>query len=285
MQSAWAYNHFKVVTLPSEKPVQSDVLLIPGLMSNGEVWQNTVNELRQTYNVHVMSISGFAGTPKFNDFSMHNLQSDIIDFLKKNGASSEKDETHLKKMTLIGHSLGGFLGISVALKAPELVNKVISIDGLPYIGPVFTGSNETTPCHLKRQADALLNMYSNMSAQQLLAHSRFSVNRQASSEIHQKYILSMIERSDPLTAGKAMHFMMTTDLRDELKNLEPTLLLLGASGGLNRSEQKLNTERLYYEQIAAAPHATVKMNTDSLHFIMYDDPTWLSQQIKTFIKE
>jgi len=31
--------------------------------------------------------------------------------------------------------------------------------------------------------------------------------------------------------------------------------------------------------------AVVKMNTTSRHFIMYDDPNWLNDQITAFIKD
>ena len=39
------------------------------------------------------------------------------------------------------------------------------------------------------------------------------------------------------------------------------------------------------QQLAKAPHGKVNMNTQSRHFIMYDDPAWLNEQINHFIKE
>ncbi len=39
------------------------------------------------------------------------------------------------------------------------------------------------------------------------------------------------------------------------------------------------------QQFANVPYGKVIMNTQSRHFIMYDDPAWLKEQINHFIKE
>src|SRR5690606_11216680 len=39
------------------------MLLIPGFLSSGEVWQGTVERFRGEYDMHVLTLAGFAGVP------------------------------------------------------------------------------------------------------------------------------------------------------------------------------------------------------------------------------
>jgi len=281
----WANNHFTVKTFESKQATNSEIILIPGLMSNGEVWQSTLEALKGKHNVHVVSISGFADNHKPNNFSMSGLQNELIEFITELHRKSVGSRNEADNLILIGHSLGGFLAMSIALAKPELISKVVSVDGLPFIGPVFTGTNQTTPAALSSQADRMLLMHKSMTPMQLAKQAERSVFIQATQPEHQKHIIDMAKRSDPLTVGKAIHYLMNSDLRPSLGELKAELLILGASGGFNDNLRKQATEKLYKEQVSQLPHAEVKMNTTSRHFIMYDDPSWLNDEIAAFIKD
>ena len=58
----------------------------------------------------------------------------------------------LQQPVLIGHSLGGFLAFALASKAPEKIGPIVSVDGLPYLAPVFTRDPATVPAQMQAQA-------------------------------------------------------------------------------------------------------------------------------------
>lgn len=261
---------FVVQVSGSGKPV----ILIPGLMSDGRVWEELAKSLSKTYQVHIISIAGFARTPAIDDPSLTAVQQQILAYI---------DMHKLQKPAVIGHSLGGFMSFWLSSSAPTLIGPIVSVDGLPFIGPVFTRTNSSTVESLAGQAQQIKNMYSNMSQQQLIDQSSYGLSIQASSEEAKAKVMSMVQSSDPKTVGQAIYSLMNHDLRQDIAKITSPVLLLGASGGFDTDEQKSAIQRLYAQQLQALPKAQLLMNTHSRHFIMYDDPKWLELQIKTFL--
>ena len=252
------------------------VILIPGLMSDGRVWQDLANSLSTTYQVHVINIAGFATTPAIDKPSLIAVKQQLLDFI----------DTHkLHKPAVIGHSLGGFMSFWLASSAPTKIGPIISVDGLPFIGPVFTRSNSSTVESLAGQAQQISTMYNNMSQQQLIEQARYGLSIQASSDQAKAKVMDMVQTSDPKTVGQAIYSLMSHDLRQDIANITSPVLLLGASGGFSTDEQKSAMQTLYAQQLQALPKAQLMMNTHSRHFIMYDDPNWLEQQVLTFLGE
>jgi pimeloyl-ACP methyl ester carboxylesterase len=250
------------------------IILIPGLMSDARVWDELTAALIKTYQVHRINIAGFARTPASNNPSLATVKQQLLAYIDTQG---------LNKPAVIGHSLGGFMGFWLASNTPTEVGPIISVDGLPFVGPVFTHTNSTTVEDLAAQADQIKNMYSNMSQQQLVEQSRYGLSIQVSSDEAKARVMSMVQTSDPTTVGQAIYTLMKHDLRQDIANITSPVLLLGASGGFSTDEQKTAMQILYKQQLQALPSANLQMNTHARHFIMLDDPKWLEDQVLTFL--
>ncbi|MBU3005027.1 alpha/beta fold hydrolase [Paraglaciecola arctica] len=250
------------------------VILIPGLMSDGSVWQDLANALSTTYQVHIINLAGFASTPANDKPSLTQVKQQLLDYV----------DTHkLHKPAVIGHSLGGFMSFWLASSANTQIGPIISVDGLPFIGPVFTRTNATTVADLAGQAQQIKAMYGNMSQQQLIQQSRYGLSIQASSDEAKAKVMDMVKISDPKTVGEAIYTLMSQDLRQEIAKITSPVLLLGASGGFSTDDQHAAMQTLYAQQLQMLPKAQLVMNTRSRHFIMYDDPQWLEEQVTTFL--
>jgi pimeloyl-ACP methyl ester carboxylesterase len=250
------------------------VILIPGLMSDGSVWEELANSLSKTYQVHIINIAGFASTATIDNPSITATKQQILTYI----------DTHkLLKPAVIGHSLGGFMSFWLASSEPTKIGAIVSVDGLPFIGPIFTRTNSSTVESLAGQALQIKNMYDNMSQQQLIDQSSYGLSIQASSDASKTKVMNMIQSSDPKTVGQAIYTLMSHDLRQDIAMITSPVLLLGASGGFDTDEQKSAMQRLYKQQLQALPKAELLMNTHSRHFIMYDDPKWLEERVKTFL--
>jgi N-formylmaleamate deformylase len=250
------------------------VILIPGLMSDSRVWDELAKYLSNNYQVHKIEIAGFANTPAIAAPSMADVKTQLLAYIQQN---------QLQKPAIIGHSLGGFMSFWLSSSAPTKIGPIISVDGLPFVGPVFTRSNTSTVESLAGQAQQIKNMYSDMTQQQLIDQSRYGLSIQASSDEAKAKVMSMVQTSDPKTVGEAVYHLMSHDLRTNIANITSPVLLLGASGGFSTDEQKIAMQTLYAEQLHALPNAQLKMNTSSRHFIMYDDPKWLEEQVMVFL--
>jgi pimeloyl-ACP methyl ester carboxylesterase len=243
-------------------------------MSDGRVWDELVSSLATTYQVHTINIAGFARTAAIDNPSLSELKQQLLTYIAK---------YNLHKPAMIGHSLGGFMSFWLASNAPTEIGPIISVDGLPFVGPVFTGTNSTTVESLAAQAQQIKNMNSTMSQQQLIEQARYGLSIQASSDEAKAKVMNMVQTSDPKTVGQAIYSLMSHDLRQDIAKVTSAVLLLGASGGFDTNEQKDAMQRLYAQQLQALPKAQLLMNTHSRHFIMYDDPKWLEDQVKTFL--
>lgn len=265
-----AENQFTVKVLGQGKPV----ILIPGLMSDARVWQSLSMALSTHYQLHLVSIAGFADTPAVSSPSFNEVKTQLLAYIEKN---------KLQHPAVIGHSLGGFMALWLASSAPDKIAAVISVDGLPFIGPIFTYSNTSTVASLATQATQMRDLYKSMSQRQLSAQSRYGLALQAGSEEAQAKVMAMIESSDPATVAEAIYTLLSTDLRPDIARITAPTLLLGASGGFSETAQQTLVEQLYQQQLAALPSAKLKMNTQSRHFIMFDEPQWLNAQILEFL--
>jgi len=265
-----AEQQFSVQVRGEGKPV----MLIPGLMSDGRVWDELAGLLAKSHQVFTINLAGFGATPKVNNPSLEVVKQQILSYIRQH---------KLDKPVVIGHSLGGFMSFWLASSAPSAIGPIISVDGLPFVGPVFTRTNATTVQSLAGQAQQFRNMYANMSQQQLIDQSAYSLSIQASSDAAKQIVMDMITTSDPNTVGQAVFSLMNHDLRQDIANITSPVLLLGASGGFSKDEQKSAMQTLYAQQLEALPTAKLQMNNQSRHFIMYDDPNWLAKQIMDFL--
>jgi len=262
---------FQVEVMGEGKPV----LLIPGLMSDGRIWQDTVKHLKSDYQLHLISLAGFAGTPAISGEFLPTVQQDLLAYIK---------QQQLVKPAVIGHSLGAFMAFALASSAPEQIGTVVAVDGLPYIAPIFSRNPATQVTDMQAQAMQIKSYYQNMTAEQLTAGARQGLFIQARSPEHQQLVLEMASTSDSRTVGQAMYELLTTDLRPKVSAIQSKVWLLGASGALPEAQQAA-AEAIYQQQIAPIANATLLMNTNSRHFMMLDEPEWFIAQLRLALQE
>ncbi len=271
VQNSKAAESFQVTKVGQGTPV----VLIPGLMSDSRVWDPVKRELSQSHELHIISIHGFGSVKSGSESSLVQVKDELLKYFK---------QQQLENPIVVGHSLGGFMGFWIAATHPQAIGGVVSVDGLPFIGPVFTRSNATTTDALRPQAEQFRMMYRAMTAQQLRAQTQMGISIQARSKQHRDIILKMSEQSDPVMVADAMHTIMLTDLRQSLAGNPLPMLMLGASGAFQTESQHQQIETLYKAQFKQVPNAKVKMNSAARHFIMYDDPDWLLTQLTQFLE-
>lgn len=250
------------------------VLLIPGLMSDSRVWQETAELLGSNFQYHFVSVAGFAGKEAISDISLEQVHTDLSHYL---------ESAKLENVIVIGHSMGGFLAYKLALSQPKHIAKAISVDGLPFIAPIFTRTNHTRAAdvmHYAKQMKTRYHLANNKSFEALITA---SLPIQANTPEAQTRVFNMAKDSEPLSVGNFIYDLMTTDLRERLKETSVPLLLLGASGAFKADAEHQAIESLYKGQFDKNLNAKVVMNREARHFIMFDDISWLVAQLKLFI--
>ncbi|MBO3699189.1 alpha/beta fold hydrolase [Roseivirga sp. E12] len=256
------------------------VIMIPGLTCDGAVWDDTIEAMGNGYQYHVMTLPGFAGNAPLEDLEagfFKQVEAMVLNYI---------DENNIEKPIIIGHSLGGFMALNIAIKRPDLPSKLVIVDSLPYLTKIQMPQAET-PEQVKQMADQMKNMI------------RSSVNQPRADKVtFQKQMLqSMIidkdkieiaagwgADSDTHTIAQSMYEMYTTDIRDDLDKIKVPTLVLGAwvayqAYGSTR-ESTLAQYTGQYEKLA---NVTVDMTDIGNHFIMWDDPAFFYGWLKKFL--
>jgi pimeloyl-ACP methyl ester carboxylesterase len=95
------------------------LLILHGWMRSLNEWLPTAKDLSKKYRIILLDLPGFGSTPKPNyTFSIYDYASFVEHFL---------DKLEVKKVTFVGHSFGGRIGIILAAKT-DRINKLVLVD-------------------------------------------------------------------------------------------------------------------------------------------------------------
>lgn len=113
----------------TERP-RKQVVFIHGLGSSSDRWLDIPDAL-SIFDYHCMAIDlpgfGKSGKPKDMDYTISKFAEVLSDFIHT-VCVQEKGAQHGCRVSLIGHSLGGYVAMRVALGNPQLVDRLILID-------------------------------------------------------------------------------------------------------------------------------------------------------------
>lgn len=252
------------------------MILVPGLACNGSVWDETVARLKSQYECHVLSIAGFGGSEPLagsKEKLLETVAADLAAYIRERG---------LEKPILVGHSLGGFLALSLASQQPELCGPLVLVDSLPFM-PAAIQPGATAEAMRPMAAahrDGMISNTGSMSQEQAVAMLQTMVTDPERIQI----AATMSRASDSATVAHAMYALQTTDLREAIAAIQSPALVLGAwiayrDFGATRE----STEAIFTTQYRALPDHRVAMTDSGKHFIMWDDPEFFFAQVETFL--
>lgn len=252
------------------------VILIPGLASSGEVWQATVARLcgdaRPQRQCHVLTLAGFAGVPKIEGDLLAQAETQLAAYIR---------DHQLGQPAIIGHSLGGFLALKLAIDHPQQAGKLIIVDSLPALGAVQLPS--ITPEQLQGMATQMRGAMRAQDGAGFAEGQRRSVASMAGKPDDVARILDWGTRSDRNTVIDTMATLIGTDLRQDVARIASPTLVLGTWIAYKDYAPRAATEAVFRSQYRQLPGVQVVMSDAARHFIMYDDPDWLHGQIEQFL--
>lgn len=188
-----------------------DIILIPGLASSAAVWDTTAEGLKATHRVHRIQVAGFAGAP-----AAGNGEGLVVAPLADAIAAYIADNK-LERPAVIGHSLGGEAALMLAARHPGSVGRVMVVDALPFYSLLFNPA--ATPETVRPQADALRDMVLAQSDAQAAAAGTATLARMIKTEAARPAAVAWSNASDRSVVARAMHELLTSDLRGELTRI------------------------------------------------------------------
>lgn len=255
------------------------MVLIPGLTCPGAVWDETIAQLGDSYEYHVITLPGFAGNNPIKDHEgkyLEKMRDLVLDYIH---------EQKLQKPVIVGHSLGGFLALTITIAEPELPSKLVIVDSLPFLAAIqMPGATKESAKGMATSMKAQMLGSTNQSAETRMYMQRMMLQTMIMDSANIEKALHWGMESDPETTAQAMYELYTLDIREDLVKIKVPTLVLGAYIAYkNYGATRESVMKSYVDQYINLDGTIVDLTDHGNHFIMWDDPEFFMNWMKKFL--
>ena len=103
------------------------LIILHGLFGSLDNWVTLAKRFGEHYQVFIVDQRNHGQSPHSDDMNYTLMADDLIDFIATNNITNP---------TVLGHSMGGKTAMMAALKAPNAIEQIISVDMAPKAYPV-----------------------------------------------------------------------------------------------------------------------------------------------------
>jgi N-formylmaleamate deformylase len=231
------------------------VIFIPGLGCPGTMFDEVTARLGDGYQVHTLTLAGFAGTEPIKPPLGAKVRKELIRYIR-----SRK----LEPAIIVGHSFGGFIAYWLGETAPrDVIGGLVIVDA----GPGGIASNE--------QARLLRNMWAQAGDDELPLQIRAKFSGMTRSPKKMEPYFDQIAKSDRQTIGDAIYEYVKTDIAEDVERIKAPSLIILADGGL---------QHRYRAEASTIPDHEVVVLRGTGHFVWFDDPDGFTKVLDKFIR-
>ena len=249
------------------------LLLIHGMSCSAAVWDEVISAYKDQFELHVVHINGFGNQENVDGPVLAKVKGELIQYITSN---------NLNQPIIMGHSMGAFLGFWVASEAPDLIDKLIAIDGLPYF-PVLQMPGITADS-AKEFVDQMMAMQAQQTEEMRRTMSKMIIASMIADESKREKVVDMGMASNPNVTNRAYGELFTTDLRPQMHKIQCPVLLLGSWAGYKQyGATESGTLAAYRAQVQDIRQVEVKMAPKGFHFLFYDEPEWFYDSVNLFL--
>lgn len=259
IHTAQAQQAFKVEIVGKGTPI----LFFPGFGCTSEVFAETVATLSKNYECHLFTFAGFGNMPPIELPWLPKIKDQVIEYVK---------QKELQNTIIIGHSLGGTLGLWLASSEIYLFKKVIVVDALPSTGALMVPNfNANSMAYDNPYSKQMLNMDSaafRKMAVQMTSGMMLNKNKQ-------QQVIDWMLLADKNTYIYGYIDLLRLDLREEIGKIKIPVVILAAT-----HPNKNMIEQTYNKQYVQLQNKTFHYADNAAHFIMFDQPEWYLNKVK-----
>ncbi|MFC4929606.1 alpha/beta fold hydrolase [Massilia sp. GCM10023247] len=251
-----------------------DVVLIPGLNSSPRAWASSVAAV-PGYRYHLVQVSGFAGQPAGGNnegLVAAPVAAEIARYIQ---------EAKLKQPAVIGHSLGGTIGMMLASRHPDALSRLMVVDMVPYMGMLFAGP-AAPPEKVAALADGVAARIRSATPEQRALATRDTIAGMVDTEAMRPVAIADSQASDVDVNARAYRELIATNLIPELAKITvPVTVLYVQPKSVPLPPAQFDAG--YKAAYAPLRQLTLKRIPDSAHFIMWDQPARFQAEMKAFL--
>ena len=241
------------------------LLMIHGWGVNSEIWVSLVDELKLFASVYLIDLPGMGGSSSISPYTLDNIAKEI------------KANVPIKKFNILGWSLGGQVAMSLAIRMPEFVEKLILMSTTPCFVEKKDwpyGVNKQFFSNFELETKQNLN---NTLLKFFLIQTR-DINDSKNVMRFLKNTFIKVRDDNDSSMQSALNVLKETDLRNEVQKIDkPTLIIAGDKDRLTSSKASI----WLYEKIKGA---TLKEIIGANHMPFISHKKEMTESVKKFLQ-
>ena len=257
---------------------KSTLIFIHGLSSYVRAWERTLPELSRNSRCLALDLPGYGKSSKGHYPGTMDFYAEVIHlFIQR---------LHLKNVTLVGHSMGGQIAVTLALKYPGEIQKLVLSSPAGF-------ETFTEPEKLQLRNFYTVPSIQNTPVAQVRTNHKYNFYRMPPAV--DRWIaerLRMMQCDDfglyALTVVNSMSGMLDGPIFDRLPQVQqPTLVVFGAEDFLipNRAlHPQLTTAQVAAAGVARLPHAQQVLLSEAGHFAHYEQAAEFNKLVAAFVR-
>lgn len=236
------------------------VVLIPGLASSALVWDETVEWMAEGYEVHVIQVAGFAGAapPEETEEVLAPLIVELGEYVGE-----------LDAPVVVGHSMGGLIGLEIAASGEADLRKLVIVDALPFY-PLAINPNATAEM-MEVQAMMVKVRMETAPDNVFRGDQEMTIGRMVKSPEWREPIIDWSVKSDRSVLATATAELLTRDVRPRVGQIKTEVAVIypyDEAMGVPAAR----IAGLYEQGYAEVSRLDLRQIDGAFHFVMYDQP-------------
>lgn len=261
---------FISISLYSQKSFQVEikgegqpVLVFPGFACTPKVFSEITNTLSESYEIHAFTFAGFGGVPSIDFPWLPKIKEEVLHYIKTN---------NLQESIVLGHSMGGTLALWLATENHQF-KRLILIDALPAMGALMIPEYDSNNIQYDTPSNQYVLHMDNVAFREMAGQMALGM---CSDKEKQQQIVDWMVASDRKTFVYGYTDLLKLDLRDELEKIVTPVTLFAATEPYGKEV----VTATYNKQYKSLKKHTLIFAEGAGHFIMFDKPKWLLEQIR-----
>ncbi len=269
--TAKPYTAFDVKVSGKGQPI----IFIPGATCSGDKWNETLARYRGKYQCHVLTLAGYAGVAPLSKAPyLSEIKHQIEDYITSN---------RLENVIIVGHSIGGVIGMWMAAENIVKLGKVVIVDAMPFFAQAQNPAAADT--FSEAMAKGMLERYNAMDDKTLLAQQKMTAKFMCLDSTKWELIANWGLMSDKKTMAYTMTEMLGMDLRKKIASIACPVLVLAAYNPVPEYPgfTKEMVSQTFREQYKNCSKCILHVADGGCkHFIMYDASKWFYSELDNF---
>jgi pimeloyl-ACP methyl ester carboxylesterase len=237
------------------------VILLHGWLGSWGLWQDTMSDLGKYYRTYALDFWGFGESGKKREtYAIQDFVSLVKQFM---------DQLGINRAPLVGHSMGGTVSLSVAIRHPERVSKVV------VVGSPIVGSSLAWPLKLAGYRPIAFMLFN------MMGLFRLGIRVASPFICRDERFAEMMDRDLSRTTVESFLLSIASLRRTDLRPMLDQILI--PAMGIYGDRDIIVNPRQWMPMEKGIPQTVIERFPLAGHFPMLEEPHQFTEKLKAFL--